>query len=559
MTDPGTRRHRVEDVLLWAGLCLPVLWGVLTSAAGGYAWWEPVAEAALLAVAVAASRRRPPVAVLVAAACWAVSIVSRDGSVLGVAAFPPTMVVTSYLAGVRTAEVWPVLSGLLGASATVVVLAPLLAGEPGAGFTAGLTGIAGIALFGVVPWLVGRHRRQSLHLARVGWDHAERLEHEQLMIAEQARSRERTRIAEDMHDLLGHELSLIALRVGGLEVAPGLDERYREAAGEARRAVTAASERLREIVEVLHGDCESAGPEPGRQDVVELVRRARASGVPVELRLEGRVAPPPMVERTAYRVVREALTNAAKHARGALVRVTLDHRDGETHVTVTNDLVPADRGEARAGGGLGLVGLAERVRLGGGSFRAGERDGVFELVARVPHVPGRVAATGEARTAPPSRSAVRLAEERRRVRRTRLTAVAAALVAGTGVTAAVLGYMTYDAVTSTLRPADFERLRVGRELAEVRAVLPARTRVESPARTGPEPPAPAGAVCRYYSTHGNPFDGRRHDLYRLCFSGGRLASKDFLPGDGAGRGSAPGPGAESGKGEEHGGPSRTGR
>ncbi|MGV9772084.1 sensor histidine kinase [Streptosporangium sp. NPDC003464] len=527
--DRISRYHVLTETLLWAAVCLPVLWAGGTSAEDAYAWWEVTAGLVLVGAAVALGRPFPPASMLLTAALWGISLLSRGETAVGVVPFFPAMVVMSYLAGVRTARTRPGLLGLAGTAAVTAVLASVLTGGSAVGFVA----VVGVALFGAVPWLTGRGRHQHLELARSGWERAEQLERAQRIVAEQARLRERTRIAGDMHDLLGHELSLIALRIGGLEVAPDLDARHRDAAGEARRAVTAASERLQEIIEVLRDDTAPAAPDLPGESVAELVRRAAASGVPVEahgVREDG--WPTPMVERAVYRVVQEALTNAVKHAAGAPVTVRLDHLAGETVVTVTNGAPPAgpvpgrggDQGREGliAGGGHGLIGLAERVRLCGGSLRAGRCGDGFEVTARLPHVPGPA---GESRI--PSPSAVRLQQARRRVRRARTLAIGAAVATCAGAAVGVGGFMTYDTVTSALPPADFDRLWVGQNRSEVEAVLPARTRADAVGRPGP--PVPDGAECLHYGAHRNPFGGDRGELYRLCFKDGRLAGKDFLP------------------------------
>jgi hypothetical protein len=103
----------------------------------------------------------------------------------------------------------------------------------------------------------------------------------------------------------------------------------------------------------------------------------------------------------------------------------------------------------------------------------------------------------------------------------RRVVLAAALVAVTGV-AAVLAYMWFDAATSVLDPA---RIHPGDPLAAVAPLLPARTRTDGPSDV---PPEPAGATCRYYSTHANPFDARGSDLYRLCLRDDRVVSIDLI-------------------------------
>ncbi|MFC5834500.1 sensor histidine kinase [Nonomuraea insulae] len=488
------------DVLLGAVLGLPVMWAGFTSSEDyRLAWWEAVAFLAGVAATVTLARRWPWAAMPAGVTLWVAAVVAGSPFVVFAA-----MAVPAYLAGVR-GEGPRALAGAAG-GAVLGVVAPVAAGDAGAWFVA----VAGTVLGAVVPWLAGRARRQYVVLAREGWERAEELERAQRTIAEQARARERTRIAGDMHDLLGHELSLVALRIGGLEVAPGLAEPYREAAGEARSAVTAAARRLQDIVHLLREDAD-----PASEEVPELVARARAAGLPVELRTGGDGPPAgAMAERALRRVVQEGLTNAAKHAPSGPVTVAVEHGEDGSTVTVTTCRGAEPARESY--GGYGLEGLGERVRLCGGSLRAGPTDeGGFELRATLPRRPGPIV---------PSTSAFHLDRARRRAHRSRFAAVTTAVAATATVAALLLGFMVYDSVTSALSPAVFDGLRVGQEEAAVQAVLPSRTRVDG-GRAG-EPP---GIRCRYYGTHPNPFDVVRGEMFRLCFRDGRLVAKDFLP------------------------------
>ncbi|MEU6412333.1 histidine kinase [Microbispora sp. NPDC046933] len=562
----GRKAAYLKDVLLWAVLGLPALWAGLTNIlADRYTWPEVTAGLAAIGVAVALARPRPLGAMLVTAALWAGSVAVRGDPTV----FFPALVVMSYLAGVRMARARPALLGLSAAAVVAATVVPLVRWLLAAQWDLGawFFAVTGIALFGLVPWLAGHARHQSLALTRAGWERAGHLERERRMLAEQARLRERAAIAREMHDLLGHDLSLVALRIGALEVAADLPESRRRAAGEAREAVTAAAERLRDIVAVLrdgddpgdpahketahagtahggteHGGTEHGGTEhggtadedPSEESVGELVRRAGAAGMPVTLhgaQEEARVPAP--VRATVRRVVREGLTNAAKHAPGAPVTVRLAHAPGEAVVTVAN-AAPRRPGRGVTGG-YGLRALAERVRLQGGSLSGGPAGGGFTLTVRLPHTAARPAGSSPAEF-PASQNAdnretasrpvdVDLALARRRVRRTRLAAALVSLGAAAGVAAFVLGFMVYEAATSVLPPAEFARLRVGQAEREVAAVLPARTRIDDP--SWPEPPIPLGARCRYYSTSPEPFGELK--LYRLCFAGGRLVGKDFLP------------------------------
>ncbi|MEN3535293.1 histidine kinase [Microbispora sp. ZYX-F-249] len=409
----GRKAAYLKDVLLWAVLGVPVVWAGLThTLADAYTWPEVIAGLAVIGSAVALARPRPLGAMLVTAALWAGSVAVRGDPTV----FFPALVVMSYLAGVRMPRARPALLGLSAAAVIAAAVVPLLRWLLAAQWDLGawFFAVMGIGLFGLVPWLAGHARHQSLALTRAGWARAGHLERERRMLAEQARLRERAAIARDMHDLLGHDLSLVALRIGALEVAAGLPETHRRAAGEAREAVTAAAERLRDIVAVLrdgdgpgpahadlprentayentahadttHGDAGRAGP--GGESVGDLVRRASAAGMPVTLdgaQEEARIPAPVLV--TVRRVVREGLTNAAKHAPGAPVTVRLAHAPGETVVTVVTAANEAtEQPGPGVSGGYGLRALAERVRLQGGSLRSGRADGGFALTVRLPH------------------------------------------------------------------------------------------------------------------------------------------------------------------------------
>ena len=230
---------------------------------------------------------------------------------------------------------------------------------------------AGPLLLGVMvvlPWLLGRYLRQQAELLAV--------------TAERARLQERTRIAYDMHDTLGHELSLLALHAGGLEIAVDLDERHRAVAAQLRAGAGTATERLAEIVTVLRAD-EPAPLSPSPHRIEYLVDRAAQAGVAVSLESHGPRDLPSTIDRAAHRVVQEALTNAVKHAPGAMVRVHLDTVDGATTVTVTNDIASGVR--RSLGAHAGLAGLRERVRLIDGRLDAGPRGNTFEVKAWLPH------------------------------------------------------------------------------------------------------------------------------------------------------------------------------
>lgn len=387
----------------------------------------------------------------------------------------------------------------------------------------------------MAPWFAGRFWRQYRELARAGWQRAEQLQREQSLIADRIRLRERARIAQDMHDVLGHDLSLLALSAGALKLAPGLAADHRRAAADIRARAAAAVERLGEVIGVLREEAD--GTPTGAPDfsLATLAAEASGAGLAVELRVGGNAGdPPPLVGRTVHRVAREALTNVVKHAPGAAATVEVTHAATETTVVVRNG-PPSSTVAARPrpGGGQGLAGLRERVRLAGGSFEYGPEEGGFAVTARVPHAPAVTPAGGEPPQEPPppvvTPTGGELPQEHRRARRSAGRALAVGimvpLVTGALLSGALMGWETLSAARSVLAPGDYARLRVGQDRFEVARLLPERQTSHRPLAA--EPPG-EGMTCEYYAMTADRFDDRSGDAYRLCFRGDTLVSLDAL-------------------------------
>jgi signal transduction histidine kinase len=235
-------------------------------------------------------------------------------------------------------------------------------------------------------------------MVRALTERAERAERERYLLAEQARADERAQLAGEMHDVVTHRVSLMVLQAGALSVtAP--DEATRRAAEELRAAGCQALDELRDLVGILHAspDGDQAPPAAG---LAALVAESTAVGTPAELAELGDPGlASPVVGRTVYRIVREALTNVRKHAPGAQVVVEISYGESEVKVTVTNTRAPggpgadlaaaatglAATGLAATGSGLGLAGLRQRIEVVHGTMRAsGTPDGGFRLEATLP-------------------------------------------------------------------------------------------------------------------------------------------------------------------------------
>ncbi|MEU6411644.1 histidine kinase [Microbispora sp. NPDC046933] len=251
----------------------------------------------------------------------------------------------------------------------------------------------GLALQGAAAgWGLFVHHRRRLVLAQR--DRAARMEIEARLRAEQAQHQVREAIAREIHDVLGHRLSLLSVHAGALEFNPGADPAdVARAARVIRESAHQALQDLREVIGVLRAPTgePSAPTRPGLStlaDLRELVAESGRAGMRVELcdDLGSHETVPERVGRTAYRVVQEALTNARKHAPGAGVRVRVTGAPGDgLTVEVVNDAPAAVGRDAGSGGGHGLTGLAERVTLAGGRLEHGSVDrGGWRVRASLP-------------------------------------------------------------------------------------------------------------------------------------------------------------------------------
>jgi signal transduction histidine kinase len=248
----------------------------------------------------------------------------------------------------------------------------------------------------VLPALAVLYLRARRELVDSLRERAERAEREQVLLAERARAEERRRLAEEMHDVVTHQLTLMVLHAGALGTESA-DPAARTAAEDIRQAGTKALAELRDLVGVLRNTDVTPAGEPVRPtapDPWTLILEARAVGETVSFAVDGdpeQIAP--TVLRTAYRVVQESLTNARKHAPGAEVTVTMSYRPDGVTVRVANGAASRapDGALARSGSGTGLFGLAQRVELTGGTLRTGPRPGGgYQVDAILPaYVPTR--------------------------------------------------------------------------------------------------------------------------------------------------------------------------
>jgi signal transduction histidine kinase len=205
-------------------------------------------------------------------------------------------------------------------------------------------------------------------------------ERERELLADRAAAEERLRIARELHDAVGHDVSLMVVQAQALGAA---NEDVREATDEIADLGRRTMAELHRTLRLLREDGDRR-PSSGLADLDDLVDRARAAGVPVSVTVDGAPrALAPAVDQSAYRIVQEAVTNVVKHAERAQTTITLGYGADALELTI------ADAGGGVPAGtlGHGLIGMRERAELFGGSLSAGPRDSGFEVHVVLPYEP----------------------------------------------------------------------------------------------------------------------------------------------------------------------------
>jgi signal transduction histidine kinase len=240
--------------------------------------------------------------------------------------------------------------------------------------------LSSVALIAIAPILFGQVLRNRARLNHSLHQRAERAERERAAAAEAAALEERTRIAGDLHDVVAHALSAMTVQAAAARRMAERDPSQAEASfaiveNTGREALT----ELRRLLGVLRREDEelALAPQPSLAHVRSLIQRATASGLRVELRIDGEpVQLPAGVDLTAYRLVQEALRRAREGGRAARASVRVTYAPDEVRVVVADDGGAEDRR---------LLGLRERVAVYGGELKAAAADGGgWRVAARLP-------------------------------------------------------------------------------------------------------------------------------------------------------------------------------
>jgi signal transduction histidine kinase len=340
------------------------------------------------AVAPLAARRRYPLAVL--GAC-VTGVLALAAGRYAVGAAPLGAIIAFY----TVASVGSRRTARRGAMVLAVGLALLAALRP---IDLSVEGMLVNCALLVGGWVLGSgtRERRALHEAEVL--EAERRVELERERGSRAAAEERLRITRELHDVLGHAMSVMVVQAGVAEhLLDTQPSQAREAVAQIGRTGRSSLHEMRQLLHTTRDTADASGvrPQPGLADLPSLVAQVEAAGLPVELRRAdgsngGVDDVSPGVELAVYRLVQEALTNTLKHAGPARARVSLSHPNGAVEVEVVDDGrgLGADDAGGSTGGGHGLIGMRERVAIYAGELVTGAApDGGFRVWARFP-LPG---------------------------------------------------------------------------------------------------------------------------------------------------------------------------
>jgi signal transduction histidine kinase len=345
-----------------------VTWGRLDEPSNfhGSRWLNAVLSAGV--TGALAWRRRAPLVMV----CWAVAVfclsevlVRHDVSALS--SFVPLIVLTASAGYHCSRRDSLVAAGVATVGMTTVVLVdPELRSVANIGYD---------LVFLLGPWLAMRGLRERENRAAALGADLERERATQAAARREVVATERVRIAQELHDVVAHSVSVMVVQAGGARRIIDRDpERAAHAAAQIEYAGRAALVEMRRLLGLLHageGEAGALAPQPSLAELDGLVERSRAAGLPVEVRVLGERRPLPAgIDLAAYRIVQEALTNTLKHAGAAPTEVHLRWGEDELELEIL-DRGGAGTSRNGSGGGHGLLGMAERVRLYGGELETG--------------------------------------------------------------------------------------------------------------------------------------------------------------------------------------------
>src|SRR5690606_20970877 len=322
--------------------------------------------------------------------------------------------------------------------------------------------------------------------------------------------RERMSLAAEMHDGLGHSLTLIAVRLGQLSLNPTLAPADRAAVAELRQASAEAAEELGIAVRLLR-DPGVVAPAPTARAIMDSIESARSVGIPVTIELPEDLSGTLSAEaQTAVaRLIQESLTNAAKHAPGEEINITIRVTDSTMVAKVSNAVTAQAEAGSPSSGGFGLIGIRHRAAVLGGTLEVRRSPDVFALKLMLPTdakpLTSSSATDAEYIVAAESEAA------QGRAKATRIAIALPAVILG-AVLVVIIGYLTVATMFSVMSPPQFAEIQPGDSRAEVELSLPPFELLDAPRD---QFPPRSDEQCRYYESDVSFFN--RRDVHVICF------------------------------------------
>ncbi len=381
--------------------------------------------------------------------------------------------------------------------------------------------LAALCLSGPIAIAAMLRRQQAFR--RRGWELAALEARTRSSDIQAALQRERLSLTAEMHDGVGHRLTLIAVRLGQLSLNPALAPADRAAVEELRQASAEAAEELGLAVRLL-SYADPAAARPAAPTPADAVEAARAAGIRVTADLPGDLQEhvSPEVRTALSRFVQEALTNAAKHAPGETVGIVIRRSDSTVVAEARNRSCASAGDDPSSSGGFGLVGLRHRASVLGGTLDVDRSTDSFTLTLSLPS--SARPSTPLPETMEESRILAAesvAAEDSAQARRTAILLPAAILG---GVLLVATGYLVVTTFFSVMPSAAFAEIEQGDDRSSVEPALPRLELLDAPRDRFP---ARSGEECRYYESEVSFFE--RRDVHVICFDGERVARTGTVP------------------------------
>lgn len=364
-----------------------------------------------------------------------------------------------------------------------------------------------------------RQRRDFLHR---GWRLAAMEADRRSSDIQAVLQRERMSLAAEMHDGLGHSLTLIAVRLGQLSLNPTLAPSDRAAVAELRQASAEAAEELGIAVRLLR-DPGVVAPAPTARAIMDSIESARSVGIPVTIELPEDLSGTLSAEaQTAVaRLIQESLTNAAKHAPGEEINITIRVTDSTMVAKVSNAVTAQAEAGSPSSGGFGLIGIRHRAAVLGGTLEVRRSPDVFALKLMLPTdakpLTSSSATDAEYIVAAESEAA------QGRAKATRIAIALPAAILG-AVLVVTIGYLTVATMFSVMSPPQFAEIQPGDSRAEVELSLPPFELLDAPRD---QFPPRSGEQCRYYESDVSFFN--RRDVHVICFDDDVVTRTGVVP------------------------------